>query len=141
MDPVRRAIASKLLADPAVTGKLAATNAVYHRHAPPDAIPPYVILHRQTGTDRDWTFDGQALTEDVWVVKGIDRSSQSRTSSTAEDIAAAIHASLHYADLTITGYTLGTIRRTVIVDYGEPDGAEHYAHVGGIYQLELTPTS
>jgi hypothetical protein len=137
MDPVRQAIAAKLLSDPAVTGKLAGTNAIYHRRAPEGAAYPLVIFHRQSGLDRDYTFDGRGLLEDLWVIKAVDRSF---LAARAEDIAGAVHASLQYADLPVTGY--GTVKptRRLLVDYGEPDGAEQFTYSGGMYELELIPT-
>jgi hypothetical protein len=136
VDPVRQAIASKLLADPAVTGKLGAANAVYHRRAPVNATYPLIIMNRQSGTDEDYAFDGRGLVRDVWLVKAVDRSF---LSGAAEDIAAAIDRSLHFADLTITGYNVGPITRRSRVDYGEPDGAEQYVHVGSLFRLDLQP--
>lgn len=138
MDPVRQAIAAKLLSDPAVTGKLAASNAVYQRRAPVNAPHPLIIIHRQAETDEDYTFDGKGLERDLWVVKAVASSATSSAPDTqAESIAAAIQASLHFADLTVTGYGVVKPTRRLKVDYGEPDGAEQFVHLGGMYALEL----
>lgn len=135
MDPVRAAIASRLLATPAVTSLLGAANNVFHRVAPRAAIPPYVVFHRQAETD-NWTFAGQPLERDLWTVKAICRGS---SATQAEDIAKAITAALNDAPITVDGYALLNLRRESKVDYGERDGEETWHHCGAIFRVDIDP--
>lgn len=134
-DPIRAALVGRLLATGSVTSKLGAANNVFHRVAPANAVPPYIVLHRQAGTD-DWTFAGPALEHDLWTVKAICRG----TSSTAADeIAAAVNATLNDAPIAVTGYALLLLRRVSKVDYGERADGESWHHVGGIFKVDVDP--
>jgi hypothetical protein len=138
MDPVRQAIATKLLATSAVTNLLSSPTAVYHRRAPVEAVTPYVLFHRQSANHDEYTFDGHGVTNDLWTVRAVDRTFEA---GVAEDIAVAIDAALHWATLTVTGYQPPVVTKQLTVDYGEPDGAEQFTHQGGMYRLKLVPTS
>lgn len=132
MDPVRDALHDRLLATPAVTSLLGAANNIFHRVAPRNATPPYVVMHRQAETD-NWTFAGQPLERDVWTVKAISRGS----SAPAEDIAKAITAALNDAPISVAGYALLNLRREAKVDYGEIDSGEVWHHCGATYRLDI----
>lgn len=142
MDAVRRAIGGWLLGTPAITQLLGAPTGVYHRRAPVDAVDPFVIFHRQAAGDDDRTFDGSPLVRDLWTIRAVSRRSSAETAhdlSAAEDIAAAIHQAMHWATIPVEGFSVSNIVRTQQIDYGEPDGAEHYEHIGAIYRFDLTP--
>lgn len=134
-DPIREALVQRLLATPAVTSLLGQANAVFHRVAPRGATPPYVVLHRQAGTD-DWTFSGAPLERDVWTVKAVCRGS---ASDQADEIARQVTAALNDAPITITGYALLYLRRESKIDYGERDGDDQWHHVGGLFRVDLDP--
>lgn len=133
MDPIRQALVGRLMATEAVTSRLGAPGNVFHRVAPANATPPYVVLHRQAETD-SWSFKDPPLERDVWTVKGVCRGS---SSAQADAIAAAITAALNDAALTVDGYQLLYLRRTSKVDYGEVDGGEQWHHCGAIFRLDL----
>ncbi len=135
MDPVRAAIATRLLATPAVTSLLGAANNVFHRVAPRTAVPPYVVFHRQAGTD-NWAFAGQPLERDLWTVKAICRGS---SSTAAEDIAKQVNVALNDAPITVDGYALLNLRRESKIDLGEVDAGEQFHHVGGLYRVDIDP--
>ncbi len=134
-DPIREALVQRLLATPAVTSLLGAAGTVFHRVAPRNATPPYVVLHRQAGTD-DWTFSGQPLEHDLWTVKAICRGS---ASDAADAIARAITVALNDAPITVTGYALLQLRRESKIDYGERDSEDMWNHVGGTYRVDVDP--
>lgn len=134
-DPIRAALVQHLLATPAVTSLLGAAGNVFHRVAPRAAVPPYVVLHRQSEVDR-WTFAGPALEDELWTVKGICRGS---SSAPADALAAAITAALNDAALSIDGYGLLYLRRESKLDYGEVDDGDQFHHCGGIFRLDAQP--
>src|SRR4051812_45521944 len=117
MDPIRQALVARLLATSAVTSLLGAPGNVFHRVAPRNAVPPYMVLHRQAETDA-WTFNGPPLEHDLWTVKAICRGT---SSAAADDIAKAFTVALNDAALTISGYALLQLRRESKIDYGEHD--------------------
>ncbi len=133
-DPIRVAIVQRLLATPAVTSLLGQANGIYHRVAPRNAVPPYVVLHRQAGTD-DWTFAGQPLEHDVWTVKAISRGA----SDQADEIARQVTAALNDAPITVAGYALLNLRRESKLDLAERDSEETWHHVGGLYRVDVDP--
>lgn len=135
LDPVRKALYDKLVATTGLTGQLSSPTAIYHRRAPVDADPPFVIFHRQSGRSR-WTFR-TSWRDELWLIKGVCRG---RSATDAEEIDAAIEAALNDAVLAVTGYTHLLLRRTNAVDYGEDDGAETFHHCGGLYRLAVQPT-
>lgn len=134
MDEVRRALYEKLTGTPAVTGLLSAPDQVWHQRAPVDALPPFVVFHRQSGT-RDWTYRLHTRPQ-LWLVKAVDRGG---SASQAEAIDAAVEAALNDAALTVTGQSLLVLRRGSDVEFDEPDGGETFHHVGGLYRLVTQP--
>lgn len=134
-DPIRVALVQRLLATPAVTSLLGVSNGVFHRVAPRNAPPPYVVLHRQAGTD-SWTFNGAPLERDLWTIKAICRGSESEQ---ADAIAAAVTVALNDAPLAIDGYALLYLRRESKIDYGEVSDGEQFHHVGALYRLDADP--
>lgn len=134
MDPVRDALHDRLAATPAVTSLLGAANNIFHRVAPRNATPPYVVMHRQAETD-NWTFAGQPLERDLWTVKAISRGS----SAAAEAIAKQVTAALNDAPITVDGFALLNLRRESKVDYGEVADGEQWHHCGALYRVDIDP--
>lgn len=134
-DPVRAGLVARLLATPAVTSLLGAPSNVFHRVAPRAAVAPYVVLHRQAGTD-DWTFAGAPLEHDVWTVKAIGRGS---SSAPADELAKQVTLALNDAPITVAGYAVLNVRRESKIDYGEQSGADTYHHVGAIFRVDIAP--
>ena len=135
-DPVRMAIAARLLATSAVTSQLGAANNVFHPKAPRNAVPPYIVIHRQAETD-EWTFAGAPSERDLWTVKAINRGS---SASSAEDIRAAVTTALNDAPITVTGFALLQLRRMSKFDYPEVDDGEQFNHCGAIFRVDVDPT-
>jgi hypothetical protein len=122
--PVRRAIYGKLAGDTTLTNLLGTpatgfSKSIYHAEAPAGA---------------GFT-DPSALEDDIWLVKGIDRST---TADTAEAIAARVKALLNDATLTISGATHLYLRRQSDVEYLETAEGVRYAHSGALYRLVYT---
>ena len=135
-DPVRAGLVARLLATPAVTDLLGAPGGVFHRRAPRAAVPPFVVLHRQAGTD-NWTFSGAPLERDVWTVKAICRGS---SSAPADELAKQITLALNDAPITVDGYAVLYLRRESRIDFGEVDGADQYHHCGGLWVVVVQPS-
>jgi hypothetical protein len=128
---VRDAIYGLLTGDATLTGLLADATSVYHENAPAEATFPYVVFHRQVGL-RDWTFGGEPMRPEVWLVKAVDRG---QSAEDAEAIDARCETLLNDAALNITGSTLLYLRRDQDVSFPEVDGQDTYKHVGGLYRL------
>jgi len=134
-DPVRAGLVARLLATPAVTSLLGAPNNVFHRVAPRAAVPPFIVLHRQAGTD-NWTFSGAPLERDVWTVKAICRGS---SSAPADELAKQITLALNDAPITVDGYAVLYLRRESKIDFAETDGADQFHHCGGVFRVDVAP--
>lgn len=135
MDPIRVAIVQHLLATSAVTNLLGAPGNVFHGVAPANATPPYVVLHRQAGTP-EWAFAGPPMEDDLWTIKGICRGS---SAGQADDIDAALVATLTDAALSVSGYALLYLRWESKIGYPERDDATLWHHAGRIYRVKVDP--
>jgi hypothetical protein len=135
--PVRRAIYGKLAGDTTLTNLLGTpatgfSKSIYHAEAPAGAGFPFIILNKQSGIPTDTFGTPSAFEDDIWLVKGIDRST---TADTAEAIAARVKALLNDATLTISGATHLYLRRQSDVEYLETAEGVRYAHSGSLYRL------
>ena len=105
---------------------------IYYQQAPQTAQFPYVIFQKQDGRPTEAFDDPSAFENDIWLVKGIDRSA---SANIAEDIQARVIALLNDASLSISGADLTYLRRMSDVDYPETlDGVE-YKHAGSLFRL------
>jgi hypothetical protein len=134
---VRRAIYGKLSGDTTLTNLLGTpatgfSKSIYHAQAPAGAGFPFVILNRQSGVPTETMGDPDALEDDIWLVKGIDRGT---TADTAEAIAARVKTLLNDATLTISGATHLYLRRQSDVEYLETTEGVRYSHSGSLYRL------
>jgi DNA-binding LytR/AlgR family response regulator len=84
------------------------------------------------GTPTETMADPSALEDDIWLVKGIDRST---TADTAEAIAARVKTLLNDATLTISGATHLYLRRLSDVEYLETAEGVRYVHSGALFRL------
>jgi hypothetical protein len=137
MDGVRVAIRAQLTADATLTALLSTAGAIFHRVAPRDAVPPYVIFDRQAGTEKE-TFGGEAGEGQVWLVKGICRGLDA---GPAEAIDARVKTTLNLAELVVDGKPVQSVRRESRVEFGEADGAEQFHHVGALYRVDVQPAT
>lgn len=132
--PVRTALHARLAGFEPLTGLLSSPASIWHRRAPREARPPFVLFHKQAGNPR-WTFR-EHTQWDLWLVKAVDRG---LTAERAEAIAKQIDVCLNDHELTITGHRLLVLRRESDVSYPEPDGADLLHHEGGLYRLVTQP--
>ena len=119
---------NSLLAAPA-TGY---AKAIYHDQAPQNAQYPLVVFARSSGVPTDTFHTPGAYETDVWLVKGIDRSS---SSDVVESIAARIQTLLNDAALSISGRTLMMLRRQSDVEYPEVTNGESFKHSGSLFRV------
>lgn len=109
---------------------------IYHEHAPDNASFPFVVFSRSSGQPVQTFAEPSAYEEDVWLVKGIDRSP---SANTVESIAAAIQSRLNDATITISGGgSLLFLRRQSDVEYVELSEGSMYRHCGALYRLVAT---
>jgi len=129
---IRRAIYAKLNGDATLTALLSAATAIYEAKAPQSAAFPLVIFDLYAPGADAYTYSGRAYEDDLWIVRGVDKSG---SSDTVDDIAARIDALLTDGALTISGRTQLYLRRERKVKYTEPDGDIDYRYAGGIFRL------
>jgi hypothetical protein len=137
---VRRALYGKLAGDSTLNNLLGTpatgfSKSIYHAEAAAGAGFPFIILNKQSGIPTETFADPSAFEDDIWLVKGIDRST---TADTAEAIAARVKALLNDATLTISGATHLYLRRQSDVEYLETSEGVRYAHSGSLYRLVYT---
>lgn len=138
----RRAIYGKLAGDSTLTSLLGApatgfSQNVYYQQAPAGATYPLVIFSKQSGTPTYTSKTGTAAFDDeVWLVKGIDRSG---TADTADAIASRLDALLTDGTLSISGRSQMYLRRESDMDYAETAEGQVYRHAGSLYRLVHQP--
>lgn len=137
---VRRALYGKLAGDTTLNALLGTpapgySKSIYYQQAPEGAGFPFVLISKQSGVPTQAFGDPDAFDEDVWLAKGVDRSS---SSDTVESIQDRIRTLLNDASLSISGQTLTFLRRQSDVDYGEVDRGTEYRHAGSLYRVVTT---
>jgi hypothetical protein len=141
---IKRAVYGKLSGDTALTNIMAAagsvpapgfTKAIYYQVAPESATFPYVLFNKQSGVPTEAFNDPSAYDTDLWLVKGVDRST---SADTAEAIGDRIQTLLNDGTLSISGGALLYLRRQSDVDYGEVSEGVQYHHSGSLYRLVWT---
>jgi hypothetical protein len=135
VNPVRQALYSRLAGDVTLVAMLSTPTAIYHQIAPREAGEPLIVFNKQAGRDV-YAFGARAFVNQLWLVKATDRS---LSATRAEDIAARIDVVLMDAPLTLPAGSVAYCRRETEIDYPEPDGADLFHHVGGIYRITTTP--
>ena len=123
-----------LKADATLTTR--APGGVYRDMAPLGTAEPFVIVTLMAHLDIPQFGDAPAYEEGRYLVKAVGQG----TSATATESAAdRIHAVLHGALLTITGFTQMGSWRDERVSYVEADGPVRWQHRGGVYVVRACP--
>ena len=135
--PTRRAIYGKLSGDSTLNNLLGTppagySKSIFHQEAPAGARHPFVIFQKQSGSPTETFGDPDALENDVWLVKAIDRST---SADIAEAIQARIRTLLNDAALSISGHTHLYLRRQSDVEYPETSDGVSYKHAGSLFRL------
>lgn len=131
MSALRDAIVLHLQADSSVTDL--ATGGIFPGLPPEDEQQyPFVSVDQFRKTDVEWTFQGIAYRDGLFIVKAIDKNT---SSAAVDDIAAAIETSLNLAALTITGRASMGIMLVAELEYSDFEDSQHYQYAGGIYSL------
>lgn len=133
----RRALYGKLAGDSTLNALLGTpasgySKSIYFQQAPQGATHPFVIFAKQAGTPREAMGDPSALETDVWLAKGVDRST---SADVAESIQARIQTLLNDASLSISGATLLYLRRQSDVQYPETTDGVQYQHAGSLFRV------
>jgi hypothetical protein len=133
---VRRSLYGKLSGDTTLNGLLAAapasyTKSIYYGIAPQGAAFPFVIFSKQASTPY-YALSERALDNDVWLIKGVDRS---ESADTVDAIASRLDALLTDGTISISGRTQLYLRRESDVDYSEEADGVAYRHAGSLFRL------
>lgn len=134
----RRAIYGKLAGDTTLTNLLATaasgfSKAIYHFEAPQDVAFPFIIFSRSSGVPTGTFSKPSAYETEVWMVKGVDRSS---SADVVESISARVAVLLNDASLSIAGGgNLMYLRRESDIDYAELADGVSYRHCGSLFRL------
>lgn len=136
---VRRAIYGKLSGDTTLNALLETpapgfSKSIYYELAPEGAQFPYVIFNKQSGTPR-YSLSSLAMDNDVWMVKGVDRSD---SADAVDTIASRLDALLTDGALSISGKVQLYLRRESDLDYAEVTDGTAYRHSGGLFRLVTT---
>lgn len=99
------------------------------------------ILVSQVDHEDENAFEGCALEEFLYLIKGVFRSEGDSDGSKAKAAAARIHELYQDQPLTITGYAHSLTRRAERVRYTEVDGLDaRWHHRGGRYRVAVSPS-
>lgn len=128
IDVVREAIYQRLKSDAALLN--IAKGGIHFQVAPAGTDFPYVIFQKMSGVPLD-AFDGPSLDKDVWLVKGVGKSTRH-----AEEINERCLELLNGATLAITEKVNQDLRKIADVSYGEQNKGEVYRHIGAEYKLD-----
>ena len=135
--PVRRALYGKLAGDTTLNNLLGTAasgfnKAIYFGQAPNDAPFPLVVFSMQSSTPLEAMGVPSAMDNDIWLIKGIDRST---SADGAESIADRLNTLLNDTSLSISGGSLLYLRRQSDVQYPEVNEGVTYFHAGSLYRL------
>lgn len=138
---VRRALYGKMAADVTLVALLGPppsgfSKGIYYQAAPDGAEPPYIIFNKQSGTPR-YAIGERAYDDDVWLIKGVIRSSGPGGDSpdTADDIASRLDVLLTDGAISISARTQLYLRRISDVDFSEVSDGTLYRHAGSNFRL------
>lgn len=126
-NPVRIALMKLLKADAGIKDL---AGGVYYRKAPQPREVPYVIVSKAAGTP-EWTFDGEPMRNEVFVVKGVGSPDQ------AEAIDLRCKKLLgRDVELEIEGREFHSCFWISDLDYEDPTDGERFQHVGAEYRIK-----
>lgn len=128
---IRQGLYQKLNVSSVTTLLASGSASLHHAVAPASASWPLVVFQKQAGTPVA-RMGGQAMKNDLWLVKAIDRNT---SSSRAEDIDAAINTVLDYQTLAVAGGENLFLARQSDVDYLETVGDQVFRHHGALYRV------
>jgi len=140
---VRRALYGKLAGDTTLTTLLGTpapgySQSIYYQLAPQEAGFPFIVFQKQSGTPVLTFKQGHAaLDSDLWLVKGVDRST---TADAAEAISDRIDTLLADAVLSISGAVNPYLQRESDIDYSELNEGTEFKHSGALFRLASSRT-
>lgn len=124
---------ARLRADTALTGLLAAPDAIYTDAGPDGAALPFVIVQLQSpGQDVGAAPSTRVLTAGTWLVKAVVRG---RSYAPAVPIDARLDAVLQGAQGTTPAGTVFGCVRTAPFSLAEDTPTVKYRHLGGTYRV------
>ena len=135
MSVIHSAILKHLQADSSVTTLVG--ERIYPGLAPEGMDKPYITVNAYGGIKADLTY-GPTISDlaGQYLVRATVQNSSPATAST---INAAVQASLHNANLTITGMTTQACLLNMLVEaYAEQDAGRVFWHEGSIFEVMAT---
>lgn len=130
---LRKGLYSKLVSDSAI--KALVGERIYYQQAPTGADFPYVIFDKTTGTKIRALQAKATIKTEVWMVKGVDRST---SSNVVDELADAIDALLDEGTITVSERTVLDLHLVGDFAYPENSGDQQYRHAGGNYAVVLS---
>lgn len=118
---------------PAPAGR---TTSIFHEQAPDNAVTPWVIIDKQSGTPANRAMKGAEDQNDIWLIEGVSKGSADK----AEKIADAILARVQDAPISIPGMTVLWLRRETDVDFWQTVEGDRWDYVGYQFRLVGEPT-
>jgi len=140
VNQLETALYTKLTGASSLTSLLnAGTASVFHRQAPENAAPPYVVFGKQSRVPERVIGGGAVAWEDaLYLVKAV---VESPSALLAGSIAARIDQTLDQAALTVTDHTHLACHRDSDVDYVEnATGGQVIQHRGALYRIQVQPS-
>ena len=133
---IRRALYGVMAGDTTLNALLGTpptgfAKSLYYQQAPQGAGFPYVIFQHQAGTPA-YAMAERAYENDVWLIKGVDRSTNA---DPVDTIASRLDALLTDGTLSISGQTQLYLRRESDVSYQETVDGVRYLHSGSLFRL------
>jgi len=127
-----------------VTLAAKATSGMHQDQAPPKTAPPFVTFYLVPGPGPEYTFGGtEAFDEVLIVAKGVAQDADDGSAAgtdLAEEMRELIKATLHNANLTVTGYQLLSIMCDQPVLFHENVAGRTRYHRGDHYRVQLQKT-
>jgi uncharacterized protein DUF3168 len=137
MDDVDVALYALLSGDSTLTALLGSSTSIYRALAPDQAPYPVVIYQTPLPSLDLQVFPGRYLSVYLYDVKAI--ASGSDSGGVAAQIAKRIDELLENATLNLPHGTVFYCRRKGEINYPEEVANMRFSHVGGTYQIEITP--
>ena len=136
INPIGKALFTKLTGTSALTGLLAAgTAGVFEDVVSQNENPPYVVFNAQAPSTPLYAFGSATvkLEDVIYQVKAV---AEGHSGAAAGTIADKIDDALNGATLTITGYTSVQIVRLQNISYPEiAAGGKRFNHRGALYRV------
>lgn len=132
------AVRAALLAETAITDKVGSR--VYFEQASGTVSYPYILISMQSGTQDNSARVRQADLRLLIKVVGEFKNTSGNTYADLVAVSDAVYQALHEVALGDVGddWWIARVQRVSMVNYTEQDAEVVFAHVGGVYRVQLS---